>query len=84
MSTMNQARERPTHPASEDKPPVDAAIDSYVRAVEGLDASRVAGPAAALAELLEARLEGADAPQARQVLDDLLADPGREPHHLGE
>ena len=81
---MSQARERPTHPGAEDRPPTDTTIESYVRAVEGLDASRVAGPAAALAEFLEARLGGTDAPQARQVLDDLVADSGREPQHPRE
>ena len=81
---MSQARERPTHPASENNPPVDTAIDSYVRALEELDASLVAGPAAALAELLEARLGGADAPQARQVLDDLVAGSGPKTHHPGK
>lgn len=73
------ARERPTHPGSEDQRPVDSTIESYVRAVEGLDASRVAGPAAALADLLEARLGGTDAPEARRLLDDLVVDSGREP-----
>ena len=58
---------------------MDSTIESYVRAVEGLDASRVAGPAAALAELLEARLGNTDAPEARRLLDDLVAASGREP-----
>ena len=79
---MSQAREQPTHPGPEEQPPTDSTIEYYVRAVEGLDAGRVAGPAAALAELLEARLAGADAPQARRVLDELLADSGHEFHHL--
>jgi len=81
---MSQAREHPTHPGPEDQPPTDTTIESYVRAVEGLDADRLAGPAAALAELLEARLGGADAPEARRVLDDLLADSGHETHRPGE
>lgn len=84
MRSMSQAREQPTHPAPEDTPPTDAAIESYVRAVEGLDASRVAGPAAALAELLEARLGGTDARQAREVLDNLVAAAGHESHHSRE
>ena len=84
MRSMSQAREQPTLPEPEDQPPTDTTIESYVRAVEGLDAGRVAGPAAALAELLEARLAGADAPQARRVLDDLLADPGHDSHHPQE
>jgi len=84
MRSMSQAREQPTLPEPEDQPPTDTTIESYVRAVEGLDAGRVAGPAAALAELLEARLAGADAPQARRVLDDLLADPGHDSHHPRE
>lgn len=73
------ARERPARPGSADQLPVDSTIESYVRAVEGLDAGRLAGPAAALAELLEARLGDTDAPEARQLLDDLVADSGREP-----
>lgn len=81
---MSQAREQPIHPGAEDKPPTDVTVESYVRAVEGLDASRVAGPAAALADLLEARLAGTDALEARQVLDDLVADSGHEPHHPRE
>lgn len=80
MGSMSQARQQPAHSASEDTLPTDAAIESYVRAVEGSDASRVAGPAAALAELLEARLGGTDAPEAREVLDDLVAESGRESH----
>jgi hypothetical protein len=81
---MTPDREQPAHPASEDAPPTDAAIESYVRAVEGLDASRVAGPAAALAELLEARLAGTDAPQVREMLDSLVADSGYESYHSQE
>ncbi len=81
---MSQPHERSTHPGAEYKPPTDTTIESYVRAVEGLDAGRVAGPAAALAELLEARLGGAEAPQARQVLDDLVADSDHESHHPRE
>lgn len=73
------AREQPAYPESEDKAPTDTTIESYVRAVERLDASRVAGPAAALAELLEARLGGADAPQARRLLDDLVAGSSHKP-----
>ena len=59
-------------------------MESYVRAVERLDAGRVARPAAALADLLEARLAGADAPEARRVLDELLADAGHESPHPHE
>ena len=81
---MSQAHKRSTHPGSEDKPPTDTTIESYVRAIEGLDAGRVAGPAAALAELLEARLGGTEAPQARQVLDDLVAGSDHESRHPRE
>ena len=81
---MSQAREQPTHPGPEDQPPSDTTIEDYVRAVEGLEADRLAGPAAALAELLEARLGGADAPEARRVLDGLLADSGHATHQPGE
>lgn len=84
MRSMSEARERPAHPESEEELPADSTIETYVRAVEGLDAGRVAGPAAALAELLEARLAGADAPQARRLLDDLLADSGHDSHHPRE
>lgn len=83
MKSMS-APEPPTRSGSEDKTPTDATIESYVRAVEGLDASRVAGPAAALAELLEARLAGTDAPGACEVLDNLVAGSRREPHHPRE
>lgn len=78
MRSMS-ASDPPPNPGSEDQRPVDSTIESYVRAVEGLDASRVAGPAAALAELLEARLGNTDAPEARRLLDDLVAASGREP-----
>ncbi len=81
---MSQVHKRSTHPGSEDKPPTDTTIESYVRAIEGLDAGRVAGPAAALAELLEARLGGTEAPQARQVLDDLVAGSDHESRHPRE
>lgn len=83
MRSMS-AHQRPARPESDDKPPADTTIESYVRAVEGLDAGRVAGPAAALAELLEARLAGTDAPAARRLLDDLLADSGHDSHHPRE
>ena len=81
---MSRAREHPAGPGPEDQPPTDTTIESYVRAVEGLDADRLSGPAAALAELLEARLGGADAPEARRILDDLLAGSGHETHQPGE
>ncbi|MCY3538549.1 MAG: hypothetical protein F4Y75_09725 [Acidimicrobiia bacterium] len=64
------------HPDS-DLPPEsqaagEASLEPYIRAVEGLDATRSSVPLAALAELLEARLAGKDAPEARKILDELL------------
>lgn len=47
----------------------DEDLDRYLRALEQTDAEDAPEPAAALAELLAARLEGADDPEARAVLD---------------
>jgi len=55
-----------------DLPPDDASLEPYIRAVEELDVTRSAVPLAALAELLEARLAGKDAPEAQKILDELL------------
>ena len=49
----------------------DEAISSYLMAIEQGDAADSPAPAAALAELLAARLEGRDAPEAREVLESL-------------
>ena len=56
----------------------DETIVSYLRAIEQGDAADAPAPAAALAELLAARLEGTDAPAARKVLESLIS-PDRRP-----
>lgn len=55
---------------------LDEGFEAYLEAVERCDPAEAAEPAAALAELLAARLEGRDHPEARRVLDE-LAFPGR-------
>ena len=55
---------------------LDGDFEAYLEAVERCDPADAAEPAAALAELLAARLEGRDHPEARRVLDE-LAFPGR-------
>ena len=49
----------------------DESIASYLAALERGDAADAPAPAAALAELLAARLEGTEAPEAREVLESL-------------
>ena len=73
MTPMNEAHDLPGDARPREAVHRDADIEAYVSAVEDLDAGEVTGAAVALADLLEARLEGADAPDARQVLDDLVS-----------
>lgn len=47
----------------------DEAVARYLEAIEGADPAETPEPAAALAELLAARLEGTDAPEARRILE---------------
>ncbi|MXX63694.1 MAG: hypothetical protein F4Z36_01190 [Acidimicrobiia bacterium] len=69
---MNSELRQEPDPPPEDTSPDDASLEPYIRAVEELDAARSSIPLAALAELLEARLAGKDAPEARKILDELL------------
>ena len=55
----------------------DETIAHYLRAIEQADAADTPAPAAALAELLAARLEGTDAPAARETLESFA--PTAEP-----
>lgn len=73
MTPMTEAHDLPSGAGPDDADPVKTPIETYLSAVENLDAGEVTGPAVALADLLEARLEGADAPDARRVLDDLVS-----------
>ena len=73
MPPMNEAHDLPGDARPEEAVHRDAGIEAYVSAVEEMDVGEVTGAAAALADLLEARLEGADAPDARRVLDDLVS-----------
>lgn len=69
-----------TEPASDsgggEGGPPGGVFEAYLEAVERCDPADAAEPAAALAELLAARLEGRDHPEARGVLDE-LSFPGR-------
>lgn len=65
-----------TEAASDSGGGLDEGFEAYLEAVERCDPAEAAEPAAALAELLAARLEGRDHPEARRVLDE-LAFPGR-------
>lgn len=56
----------------------DEDLERYLRELEQTDAEDAPERAAALAELLAARLEGADDPEARAVLDPPEARPGPE------
>ena len=63
----------------------DEVFTSYLDAVEQGDAADAPEPAAALAELLAARLEGRRAPAAREALESFasLEDPAaRQPEAL--
>lgn len=61
----------------------DDSVARYLQAMEGADPAVIPEPASALAELLAARLEGSDAPEARRVLEsfDSTGDPpsGEDP-----
>lgn len=59
--------------------PPGGGFEAYLDAVEGCDPADAAEPAAALAELLAARLEGRDHPEARRVLDELAFSGGAAP-----
>lgn len=70
--------ERPgENPAPAGGGATDEDLDRYLRALEQTEAEDAPGPAAALAELLAARLEGADDPGARAVLESLPPPGGR-------
>ena len=73
MTAMTEVHDLPSGAGPDDSDPVETAIETYVSAVESLDAGEVIGPAVALADLLEARLEDRDAPEARRVLNDLVS-----------
>ena len=55
----------------------------YLQAIEEADPAVIPEPATALAELLAARLEGSDAPEARRILESFAPAsdpaPGEEP-----
>ena len=55
----------------------DEDLERYLRDLEQTDAEDAPERAAALAELLAARLEGADDPEARAVLDPPAPTEGR-------
>ena len=58
--------------------PNDEQIAGYLHAIEQADAADVTAPAAALAELLAARLEGREAPEAIAALESFVSDTGPE------
>ena len=60
-----------SQPAGERGAVTDESVGRYLQAIEGADPAETPEPAAALAELLAARLEGSDAPEARRILESL-------------
>ena len=79
---MNRHSDATSQPAGERGVVTDESVAHYLRAIERADPAEMPGPAAALAELLAARLEGTDAPEARRALE-LFAPTGDGPSGEG-
>lgn len=62
--------------APEDAILTDEAVERYLNAISLADAVDVAAPAAALAELLDARLAHRSAPEARELLESFAPGTG--------
>lgn len=62
-----------SQPAGERAVIGDDSVARYLQAIEAADPAVIPEPAAALAELLAARLEGTDAPEARRILESFAA-----------
>lgn len=68
-AVMDRHRDSTPHPAGEQEVVSDQAVAHYLRAIERADPAETPEPAAALAELLAARLEGSAAPEALRILE---------------
>jgi len=68
-AVMEQHGDATPRPGGERGVVTDESVSRYLQAVERADPAETPEPAAALAELLAARLEGTDAPRARRILE---------------
>ena len=66
---MDRHADATSHPAGEQRVISDESVARYLQAIESADPAETPEPAAALAELLAARLDGTDAPEARRILE---------------
>lgn len=66
---MDRDRDTTSPPTGEPGVTTDASVARYLEAIERSDPAETPEPAAALAALLAARLEGTDAPEARRILE---------------
>ena len=66
---MDRPSDATPQPAGEREVTADASVARYLEALERSDPAETPEPAAALAELLAARLDGTDAPEARRILE---------------
>ena len=72
---MDRHGDATSQPAGAQGVITDESVAHYLHAIESADPAETPEPAAALAELLAARLEGTDAPGARRVLDSFAPTP---------
>ena len=72
-AVMDPRGDTSAQPAGERGVMSDDSVARYLQAIEGADPAEIPEPAAALAELLSARLEGTDAPEARRILESFAA-----------
>ena len=75
-ATMNPQNETSRRTGGEGDGVAEEALASYLAAIEQGDAADAPAPAAALAELLAARLDGTGAPAAQELLDSLVRPAG--------
>ena len=71
-ATMNPQDETSRRTGGEGDGVAEEPLASYLAAIEQGDAADAPAPAAALAELLAARLDGTRAPAAQELLDSLV------------
>lgn len=70
---MDRQDDTMSQPAGERAVIGDDSVAHYLQAIEEADPAAIPEPAAALAELLAARLEGTDAPESRRILESFAA-----------
>lgn len=80
---MEQRGDATPQPGGELAVVTDESVARYLEAIERADPAETPEPAAALAELLAARLEGTDASRARRILESFVptaaSPPGEDP-----